>query len=228
MKLSVAQLAKYLDHTMLKPEATEEQIRQTIAEAKKYDVASVCINPYWVKLTAQELFGTTINVCTVIGFPLGATSTQSKVDEAITAINDGAKELDMVINIGELKAQHDKAVKDDIQAVAKVVHHKEKHLKVIIETALLTNDEKIRACQLAVAAGTDFVKTSTGFSTAGAKVADVKLMRETVGPSIGVKASGGIHSLAEALSMIDAGASRLGVSASVAILEEAKQSSQEK
>ncbi|WP_373842460.1 deoxyribose-phosphate aldolase [Limosilactobacillus sp.] len=223
MKLTQAQLAKYMDHTMLKPEATAEMIDQTIAEARKYNTASVCINPYWVQRVHKGLAGTDINTCTVIGFPLGATSTASKVFEAQQAIQDGADEIDMVINIGELKGGNDQAVEDDIRAVAEATHEKGKLLKVIIENCLLTDDEKKRACELTVKGGADFVKTSTGFSTSGAKVEDVKLMRATVGPEFKIKAAGGIHSLAEAYGMIEAGANRLGVSASVKILEEAGQ-----
>lgn len=214
------ELAKYIDHTLLKPEATQDQVTQVINEAKQYGFASVCINPYWVNLTAQALAGTGVNTCTVIGFPLGATSTASKVFEAQQAMKDGANELDMVINIGELKAKHDTAVLTDIQALADAIHAAGQHLKVIIETALLTEEEKVRACELSEKAGADFVKTSTGFSTAGATVEDVKLMRATVGDRLGVKASGGIHTRAEAEAMIAAGASRLGVSASVAIMNE--------
>ncbi len=212
--------AKYFDHTLLKPEATEREVRQVIAEAKEYQFASVCINPYWVKLTADELKGTGVTTCTVIGFPLGATSTVAKVAETAQALHDGAQEVDMVINIGELIAGHDEAVKTDIMNVARAAHAGGAKLKVIIETALLTDDQKVKACQLAVAAGTDFVKTSTGFSTGGANAHDVAIMRKTVGPNIGVKASGGVHSLADAQAVIDAGANRVGASASVAIVKE--------
>ncbi|HBF74264.1 MAG TPA: deoxyribose-phosphate aldolase [Lactobacillus sp.] len=213
-------LAKYIDHTILNADATETDVDKVIAEAIKYDFASVCINPYWVKHTAAKLQASDVNTCTVIGFPLGATSTQSKVFEAKQAMKDGADELDMVINIGELKANHDDAVLADIKALADAIHAENKLLKVIIETALLTDEEKVRACQLAEKAGSDFVKTSTGFSTAGAKVADIKLMRETVGDRLGVKASGGVHSKAEAEAMIEAGATRIGASASVKIVTE--------
>ncbi len=213
-------LAKYIDHTILNADATETDVDKVIAEAIKYDFASVCINPYWVKHTAAKLQASDVNTCTVVGFPLGATSTQSKVFEAKQAMKDGADELDMVINIGELKANHDDAVLADIKALADAIHAENKLLKVIIETALLTDEEKVRACQLAEKAGADFVKTSTGFSTAGAKVADVKLMRETVGDRLGVKASGGVHSKAEAEAMIEAGATRIGASASVKIVTE--------
>ena len=221
MKLNRNQLAKYLDHTMLKPDATVAIIDQTVDEAIKYQTASVCINPYWVKRVHQKLAGTGINTCTVIGFPLGATSTASKVFEVRQAIEDGADELDMVINIGELKAKHDDAVMADIRAVADEVHSHQRVLKVIIETALLNKEEKQRACKLTVAGQADFVKTSTGFSTSGAQVTDVELMKQTVGDQIKIKAAGGIHSYDEAMAMIDAGADRLGVSASVKILQEA-------
>lgn len=213
-------LAKYIDHTLLAADATEDQVDKTIAEAIQYDFASVCINPYWVKHTAAGLKDSDVNTCTVIGFPLGATSTESKVFEAQQAMKDGADELDMVINIGELKANHNDAVLADIKAMADAVHAEKKLLKVIIETSLLDHDEKVRACELSEKAGADFVKTSIGFSTAGAKVEDVKLMRETVGDRLGVKASGGVHSKAEAEAMIAAGATRIGASASIKIVTE--------
>lgn len=221
MSLTQAQLAKYMDHTLLKANATAEQIDSTVADAIKYGTASVCINPYWIPRVSKALAGTGIATCTVIGFPLGANTTDVKVFETNDAIDKGADEIDMVINIGELKGGNDDVVLADIKAVADATHAKGKLLKVIIETALLTDDEKVRASRLTVEGGADFVKTSTGFSTAGATAHDVKLMRETVGPDFGVKAAGGIHSLADAYAMIEAGATRLGVSASVAILEEA-------
>ncbi|MDR3241244.1 MAG: deoxyribose-phosphate aldolase [Lactobacillaceae bacterium] len=214
------ELAKFMDHTLLKADATKEQVQAIIDEAKKYDFASVCINPYWVSFAAEELKDTDVNVCTVIGFPLGANTTAIKVAETIDAIENGAPEVDMVINIGELKAGNDKMVIDEIEQLAKAAHARNAILKVIIETSLLTREEIIRASRATVAGGADFVKTSTGFSTAGAKIEDVKLMRETVGPKLGVKASGGIHSRAEAEAMIEAGATRLGVSASVAIMND--------
>lgn len=220
MKLTNEKLAKYMDHTILTADSTQADVERTLAEAKKYNTASICVNPYWVELAAKELKGTTVEVCTVIGFPLGANTTATKVFEVNDAIDKGADEVDMVINIGELKQHHDAEVEADIKALAEAAHAKKAILKVIIETALLTDEEKVRACKLSVAAGADFVKTSTGFSTAGAKDADIKLMRETVGPDLGVKASGGIHSAKEAYDMIDAGASRLGVSASIQILKE--------
>lgn len=221
-KINQAELAKYLDHTLLKPNASKKDILQTCAEAKQYQTASVCVNAYWAGLVHQQLTGTGINTCCVVGFPLGATSTAAKVFEAKQAISDGADELDMVINIGELVSGNVEAVQKDIEQVANAVHAQNKLLKVIIETSFLTNDQIVQACQLAEKAHADFVKTSTGFSSAGAKTADVKLMRQTVGDRLGVKASGGIHSYEEAISMIEAGANRLGVSATVKILEGAK------
>ncbi|MDV2603766.1 deoxyribose-phosphate aldolase [Pediococcus acidilactici] len=211
-------LAKYIDHTILAPEATQSQVDQIIKEAKEYDFASVVVNPYWVSYVANKLKGTDVNTVTVIGFPLGANTTATKVFEAKDALQNGATELDMVINIGELKAGHDDAVLNDIKAVVEAGHAENRHVKVIIETALLTDEEKVRACELSEKAGADFVKTSTGFSTAGAKVADVKLMKQTVGDRLGVKASGGIHTKAEAEAMIEAGATRLGASFGVKIM----------
>lgn len=210
-------LNRTIDHTLLRADATEEEILQLIAEAKQYHFYSVCVNPYWVALAKEQLREEPVAVCTVIGFPLGANTTAAKAFEAQDAIQNGAEEVDMVINIGALKSGQNKTVQQDIEAVVAVA--KDKALvKVIIETALLTKEEIVRASQLAKAAGADFVKTSTGFSTGGARVEDVKLMRETVGPEIGVKASGGIHNAAEAMAMIEAGANRLGTSASVAII----------
>ena len=178
------------------------------------------MNPYWVARVAAGLAGSGVKTCTVIGFPLGATSTASKVAETRDATAHGAQEIDMVINIGELKAGNDDAVRSDISAVANAAHEAGALLKVIIETCLLSNEEKRRACELSVAGGADFVKTSTGFSTGGATTADITLMRATVGPERGVKASGGIRTLEAAIAMIEAGATRLGVSAAVSILEE--------
>ncbi|KJW13865.1 deoxyribose-phosphate aldolase [Levilactobacillus spicheri] len=218
MTLTTAQLAKYMDHTNLKADATEASIKQTCDEAAKFNTASVCVNSYWIPFVAEQLKASDVNPIAVVGFPLGAMATESEVFEAVTAIDQGAEEIDMVINVGELKSGHDDIVLADIQALANAVHAKGKLLKVILETCLLTKDEIVRGCELSEQAGADFVKTSTGFSTAGAKLDDVKLMRATVGDRLGVKASGGIHSKEEALAMIDAGASRLGVSATVAIL----------
>lgn len=220
MHLTRASLAKYMDHTLLKPEATAADIDRIVAEARQYGTASVCVNPYWVTRVAAGLAGSGVKTCTVIGFPLGATSTASKVAETRDATAHGAQEIDMVINIGELKAGNDDAVRSDISAVANATHGAGALLKVIIETCLLSDEEKRRACELSVAGGADFVKTSTGFSTGGATTADITLMRETVGPELGVKASGGIRTLEAAEAMIEAGATRLGVSAAVSILEE--------
>lgn len=220
MELTTAELARYLDHTNLKPNATQADIKQTCQEAKKYQTASVCVNAHWIPLVKEQLADSPVNPIAVVGFPLGATSTAAKVAEAQDAINAGAEEIDMVINIGELLSNNDTFVQSDIAALSAVVHRKNKLLKVIIETSFLDNDQIVKACQLAEAAQADFVKTSTGFSSAGAKVADVALMRKTVGDRLGVKASGGIHSRQEALAMIEAGASRLGVSATVKILED--------
>lgn len=215
------ELNRMMDHTILKADATEQDVLQVIEEAKEYHFYSVCINPTWVKLAAEKLAGEPVAVCTVIGFPLGANTSEVKAYETTDAINNGADEVDMVINVGALKSAQYKKVQQDIEAV--VVAAKDRALvKVIIETALLTKEEIVKACELAQAAGADFVKTSTGFSTSGAAAADVKLMRETVGPSMGVKASGGIHSAQEAMAMIEAGANRLGTSASVAIITGAK------
>ncbi len=220
MHLTRASLAKYMDHTLLKPEATAADIDRVVAEARQFGTASVCVNPYWVARVAAGLAGSGVKTCTVIGFPLGATSTTSKVAETRDATAHGAQEIDMVINIGELKADNDDTVRSDISAVANAAHEAGALLKVIIETCLLSNEEKRRACELSVAGGADFVKTSTGFSTGGATAADITLMRETVGPELGVKASGGIRTLEAAIAMIEAGATRLGVSAAVSILEE--------
>lgn len=220
MHLTRASLATYMDHTLLKPEATAADIDRIVSEARQYGTASVCVNPYWVARVAAGLAGSCVKTCTVIGFPLGATSTASKVAETRDATAHGAQEIDMVINIGELKAGNDDAVRSDISAVANDAHEAGALLKVIIETCLLSDEEKRRACKLSVAGGADFVKTSTGFSTGGATTADITLMRETVGPEMGVKASGGIRTLEAAEAMIEAGATRLGVSAAVSILEE--------
>ncbi|APT18684.1 deoxyribose-phosphate aldolase [Amylolactobacillus amylotrophicus DSM 20534] len=213
-------LAKYIDHTILKPEATKDEVMQVINEAKQYGFASVCVNPYWVELAATELKETDVNVCTVVGFPLGATSTFAKVSETSEALKDGAVEIDMVQNIGTLLSGDEQTVREDIKAVALATHAGNAILKVILENAFLTDEQIKRACELAVEAGADFVKTSTGFAKSGAKAADVRLMRETVGDKLGVKAAGGIHTKAEALAMIEAGASRIGASASIAIVTE--------
>lgn len=210
-------LNKYIDHTLLKPDASQEQIETLIEEAKKYDFASVCVNPTWVSFAAQALKATDVKVCTVIGFPLGANTPELKAFETSDAIQNGANEVDMVINIGALKSRNFDLVERDIRAVVEAA--KGTLVKVIIETCLLTDDEKVKACQLAQKAGADFVKTSTGFSTGGATVADVALMRKTVGPDMGVKASGGARSYEDALAFIKAGATRIGASSGVAIME---------
>lgn len=220
MNLTQSQLAKYMDHTLLKADATLDGIDRVVAEAKQFGCASVCVNPFWVPYVARLLDGSGVATCTVVGFPLGASSTASKVFETTDAIANGADEIDMVINIGELKAGHAELVREDIRAVAEATHAGGKLLKVIIECCLLTDDEKRLACLLCAEARADFVKTSTGFSTGGATVADVALMRECVGPDFGVKAAGGIRTLADAYAMIEAGASRLGVSAAASILAE--------
>ena len=220
MNLTQSQLAKYMDHTLLKADATLDGIDRVVADAKQFGCASVCVNPFWVPYVARLLDGSGVATCTVVGFPLGASSTASKVFETTDAIANGADEIDMVINIGELKAGHAELVREDIRAVAEATHAGGKLLKVIIECCLLTDDEKRLACLLCAEAGADFVKTSTGFSTGGATVADVTLMRECVGPDFGVKAAGGIRTLADAYAMIEAGASRLGVSAAASILAE--------
>ncbi len=201
---------RLIDHTMLKPDATKKEIEKLCLEAKEHEFASVCVNPCWISYCAELLKGSRVNVCTVIGFPLGATSTYSKVEEIKKAIKDGATELDMVINIGKLKDGEYQYVQDEIKALkdacGKLV------LKVIIETCLLTDEEKVKACELAKAAGADFVKTSTGFSKGGATVHDVALMRKTVGPDMGVKASGGVKNKEEMIEMVNAGATRIGTS----------------
>lgn len=213
-------IAKMIDHTLLKPEATEAQIKQLVNEAKKYRFASVCVQPTWVK-TAKELLEEEkdIKVCTVIGFPTGATTTEVKVFEAKQAVGLGAEEIDMVINIGALKDRREAYVEEEIQAIVEAVKNRA-IVKVIIETCLLTKEEKIRACTLAKNAGAHFVKTSTGFSSGGATVEDVRLMREAVGEKMGVKASGGIRDRKTAEAMIQAGATRIGTSSGVVIVTE--------
>ena len=209
--------SKLFDHTLLKPDATKEQIIKVCNEAKEYDFMSVCVNSYYTPLVKEELAGSSVKVCTVVGFPLGQMSTESKALETAYAVECGADEIDMVINVGALKDKDYPEVLADIRAVRAV--SKGKTLKVIIETCLLTDDEKVKACELAVEAGADFVKTSTGFSTGGATPEDVALMRKTVGLNIGVKASGGIRDTQTAQAMLDAGASRLGTSATIAIIK---------
>ena len=209
----------YFDHTILKAEATEAQVAQICEEALTHKFASVCVNQYYTGFVAEKLKGSGVKTCTVVGFPLGMSDTRVKAFETKAAIEDGAEEIDMVINVGALKDGKYDYVREDIRTL-KEVCGKDIVLKVIIETCLLTDDEKIKACELAKEAGADFVKTSTGFSTGGAKAEDVALMRRTVGAELGVKASGGIHTADEAQVMIDAGANRLGTSATLAIIGE--------
>jgi deoxyribose-phosphate aldolase len=217
---SDARLAALIDHTLLRADATKNDILQVCEEARTHGFASVCVNSGWVALVARELRGTAVKTCTVVGFPLGAMATASKVFEAEEAIRCGATEVDMVMAIGLLRGGDELGVEKDIRAVAEACHRGGAILKVILETALLNDAQKVAACKRAVAAGTDFVKTSTGFSKSGATAKDVALMRQTVGPAIGVKASGGIRVLADATAMIQAGASRIGASASVRIVQE--------
>ena len=212
-------IASMIDHTILKPDATAEDVRKLCREAVKFSFASVCVNPYWIPLVAAELKGSAAKVCTVVGFPLGANSTEIKVAETAAAIRVGAQEIDMVINVGELRGGNYDVVRGDIQAVVEVAHSGGAIVKVIIETALLDDNQKLMACSLAKFAKADFVKTSTGFSTHGATAHDVALMRVAVGPEMGVKASGGIRTLDDLRNMAAAGASRIGASASVKIIE---------
>lgn len=212
-------LASYIDHTVLKPETIQEDIKKICDEAIRYGFASVCINPCYVYSVKEYLEGSNVKVCTVIGFPLGATTSEVKAFEAAQAIENGADEIDMVINIGALKDERYDYVENDIKSVAEKCKDKAL-LKVIIETCLLNDNQKIMACELAKSAGADFVKTSTGFSTSGAEASDIMLMRNTVGKGMGVKASGGIRDLETTLKMIEAGASRIGASASVKIINE--------
>ena len=210
---------KLFDHTILKADATKEDVKKVCEEAMAYSFCSVCINSYYVPYVAELLHGSDVKICTVVGFPLGAMSTRAKALEAKIAVMDGADEVDMVINIGALKDKDYDVVLEDIKAVKEACGNA--LLKVIIETCLLTDEEKIKACELSKEANADFVKTSTGFSTAGAKVEDVRLMRDTVGNDMGVKASGGIHDKEFANALVEAGASRLGTSATIKIVESA-------
>jgi len=210
-------LSPYIDHTLLKPEATAAQIDALCDEAAKHHFCSVCVNSSWVERCARRLRGTGVKVCTVVGFPLGAMDRRAKAFEAQTAVSNGADEVDMVMNIGAMKAKDLQSVREDMLAVRRACRASIV-LKVIIETCLLTDEEKVLACQIAKDAGADFVKTSTGFSKGGATVADVALMRRTVGPTMGVKASGGVRSREDAVAMIEAGATRLGTSAGVLLV----------
>ncbi len=213
-----ARIARMIDHTLLKPDATEEQITQLCREAATYCFASVCVNPIWVDLCARLLRRSGVKVCTVIGFPLGATTTGAKAYETRDTIGKGAGEVDMVINVGLIKSRQYSRVREDIRAVVRATRPNIL-VKVILETCLLTDEEKVRACQLSVEAGADFVKTSTGFSTGGATIEDIALMRRTVGPEIGVKASGGVRNFEDAEAMVKAGATRLGASAGLKIIK---------
>lgn len=215
-------LAKYIDHTLLKQDASLAQIKKVCDEAREYQFASVCVNPSYIKAVAEFLKGSGVAPCTVTGFPLGATTPEVKAYEASAAIASGATEVDMVVNVGAIKSGDWTLVEQDVKAVADACKGKAL-LKVIIETCLLTDEEKVKACLAAKSAGADYVKTSTGFSTGGATVDDVRLMRNTVGPDMGVKAAGGIRDLKTALAMIEAGATRLGASAGISILAEATQ-----
>jgi deoxyribose-phosphate aldolase len=222
MSYSAPSIARLIDHTLLRPEAMRADILQLCREAREYSFASVCVNAYWVPLAASQLAGSEVKVCTVVGFPLGATSTEAKVCETEAALRAGAQEIDMVQNIGALRGDEDHVLEHDIQAVVEAAHRSGAIVKVILETALLNDDQKIAACRLAKMAGADFVKTSTGFASSGATVQDVELMRRTVGPAMGVKASGGIRTLDDLLKMLAAGATRIGASASVKIVEAAR------
>jgi deoxyribose-phosphate aldolase len=216
-----AEIAAFIDHTLLKPDATAAQIQKLCQEAQEHQFAAVCVNPVYVPLAAGLLSRSPVQVCTVVGFPLGASLVSYKVIEALGCMQAGASEIDMVINIGALKGEAFGMVLNEVEALAQAVHNQGAILKVIIETALLTRREKITACLISKEAGADFVKTSTGFASAGATEPDVELMRSVVGPDLGVKAAGGVRSLAEALRMIQAGATRIGSSAGVQIVREA-------
>ncbi len=215
-------IAKYIDHTLLKPDATPQEIEKLCKEAREYGFAAVCVNPPFVKQCDDLLRGSDVAIAVVVGFPLGAHTTATKVFETEQAIVDGATEIDMVLNIGELKAKRDAYVREDIRAVVNAAHRGGAIVKVIIEAALLTDEEKVRACEMAKEAGADFVKTSTGFGPGGATAHDVALMRATVGPNLGVKAAGGVKNLQQAQELIAAGATRIGASAGVKIVQEAR------
>ncbi|HLW81108.1 MAG TPA: deoxyribose-phosphate aldolase [Candidatus Acidoferrales bacterium] len=221
--MAAQNIASLIDHTLLKPEATAAQIRQLCEEALHYKFATVCVNPCYVPLAAELVRGSTVKVCSVAGFPLGASTTDAKIFEAQEAIAQGAREIDMVMNVGALKSGDDGAVEADIRGVVEACHRGKAICKVILENVLLTDAEKVRACKLAKNAGADYVKTSTGFGAGGATVEDVALMRATVGPKKGVKAAGGIRSYEDAMKMIAAGATRIGASASVKIMQQARE-----
>lgn len=211
-------IARLIDHTLLKPEATSDKIVNLCSEAREHGFASVCVNPFWVPVAVQELVGSAVKTCTVAGFPLGANTTAAKIFEAGKALRSGAQEIDMVINIGALLSGDFAAVLADIRGIVEESHGAGAIVKVILETCLLTNEQKVTACKLAVEGGADFVKTSTGFSTGGATLEDIALMRKTVGPTVGVKASGGIRSFADVMKMVEVGATRIGTSSGVAIV----------
>lgn len=213
-------LASLIDHTLLKPEATRPQVTQLCREALEYGFAAVCVNPYWVRTCAALVKGSPVVVASVVGFPLGATTTDAKVYEARRALFDGAREIDMVINVGALKSHEDEAVRKDMEEVVRACHEADSQTKVILETALLTQEEKVRACVLAREAGADFVKTSTGFGPGGATAEDVALMRSVVGPGMGIKAAGGIKDYETAKRLVEAGATRIGASAGVRIVQQ--------
>jgi deoxyribose-phosphate aldolase len=215
-------LARRIDHTLLKPDATQEQIEKLCREAREHGFATVCVNPYWVRVCAQLLEGSETAVCTVAGFPLGATPPEVKAYEAARAVADGATEVDMVMNVGALKSRDHRIVARDVAGVVEASHGGGARVKVIIEAALLSDDEKVKACVLARAAGADYVKTSTGFGPGGATAADVALMRRVVGPGMGVKAAGGVRDLESAKAMLEAGADRIGASVGVKIVEESR------
>ncbi|MCB2297997.1 deoxyribose-phosphate aldolase [Clostridium tagluense] len=216
-------IEQYIDHTLLKPQASEEEIIKICAEAKKYGFASVCANAYYAQLVSSELKGSNVKTCIVVGFPLGATTKEVKAFEAKQAIENGADEIDMVVNVGAIKSNKYEVVKEDIKAVVEVASGRA-IVKVIIETCLLTDAEKVKVCEIAKEVNANFVKTSTGFSTGGATVHDIKLMRQTVGPDMGVKASGAVRTTEDAKAVIEAGASRIGASSSIAIVEGTKDS----
>jgi deoxyribose-phosphate aldolase len=221
-EIKINDIARMIDHTILKQDSTEEQVSKICEEARKYSFATVCVNPCWVAFCAEKLKGTPVKVCTVIGFPLGASCIKTKEYETQNVIDDGAKEIDMVINIGKLKSKDYDYVFNDVNKVALVCKKNNALLKVIIEACLLTDEEKIAACIISKEAGADFVKTSTGFSTSGATVGDVALMRKVVGSALGVKAAGGIKTYEDMMAMVESGADRVGASASVKIISEQK------
>jgi len=223
MVSSDQRLARMIDHTNLRPEATEEQIIRLCQEAREFDFAAVVVNAAYVELASTQVAGSSVKVACVVGFPLGATLSSVKRFETREALTLGAREIDMVLNLGALKSGKHDFVRGEIQSVAEVTHERDGLLKVILETGLLTEDEKRLACELSVKAGADFVKTSTGFLGGGATVGDVRMMRQIVGPSIGVKASGGIRTAADAKAMLEAGANRIGTSSGVKIIEELRE-----